>query len=71
MKWLILICSGAFALQAAPVTTLQFSRDGKQLLINRPRAIEVRVVKGDGEVLARFEPMVTPEEIGEQLGTLL
>ena len=49
MKWLILICSGAFALQAAPVTALQFSRDGKELLISRPRAIEVRVVKGAGE----------------------
>ena len=29
------------------------------------------LVNGDGEVVARFEPMVTPEEIGEQLNTLL
>ena len=25
------------------------------------------LVKGDGEVVARFSPMVTPEEIAEQL----
>jgi glutathione peroxidase len=29
------------------------------------------LVGKDGTVLARFEPMVTPEEIAEQLGTLL
>ena len=29
------------------------------------------LVSGNGDVVARFEPMVTPEEIGEQLGTLL
>ena len=29
------------------------------------------LVSGNGEIVARFEPMVTPEEIGEQLGGLL
>lgn len=29
------------------------------------------LVNGSGEVVARFEPQVTPEEIGEQLGSLL
>ena len=29
------------------------------------------LVNGNGEVIARFEPMVTPEEIGTQLGGLV
>jgi glutathione peroxidase len=29
------------------------------------------LVNGQGDVVARFEPMVTPEEIGAQLGDLL
>ena len=36
-----------FALQAAPVTALRFSPDGKHLLISRPRAIEVRALQPD------------------------
>lgn len=47
MKWLLLICVSTLGVHAAPVTALQFSPDGKDLLINRPRAIEVRAVKGD------------------------
>ena len=27
------------------------------------------LVNGDGEVVARFEPMTTPEEIGAELGS--
>ncbi len=29
------------------------------------------LVDGDGNVIARFAPPVTPEEIGEQIGSLL
>lgn len=29
------------------------------------------LVDGDGTVVARFSPMVTPEEVAEQLGALL
>ena len=29
------------------------------------------LVNGDGEVVARFSPMVTPEDIGAQLAELL
>ncbi len=45
MKILAAIFATAFALQAAPVTALRFSPDGKHLLISRPRAIEVRALQ--------------------------
>ena len=49
MKLFITIFAGAFALQAAPVTSLLFSPDGKHLLISRPRAIEVRAMQNDAK----------------------
>ena len=45
MKFLISFFVAAFALQAAPITALRFSPDGKHLLISRPRAIEVRALQ--------------------------
>ena len=47
MKWLAAIFATSFALQAAPVTALRFSPDGKHLLISRTRAIEVQALEGD------------------------
>lgn len=49
MKLLAAIFATAFALQAAPVTALRFSPDGKQLLISCPRAIEVRALQADAK----------------------
>ena len=46
MKIALIILTTTFALKAAPVTALCFSPDGKYLLISRPRAIEVRAIKG-------------------------
>ena len=41
---------------AAPVAALQFSPDGKHLLVSRPRALEVRPVKGKAKT--RLLPIV-------------
>lgn len=51
MKLLAAIFATAFALQAAPVTALRFSPDGKHLIIGRPRAIEVRALQADAKPL--------------------
>ncbi len=58
MKLLISFFVAAFALQAAPVTALRFSPDGKHLLISRPRAIEVRALEADSKprkILCAFD----------------
>ena len=50
MKLIAAIFVSVFAIQAAPVTALRFSPDGKHLLISRPRAIEVRALNVDAKL---------------------
>ena len=50
MKLFVLLFVAVFALQSAPVTALQFSPDGKHLLISHSRAIEVRALEPDAKV---------------------